>query len=111
METAIPIMSAPKTKPKSAQVSLVIGVEFLDIEKRLWELLSLGENKNSPKKWGTRGLYTLFLEFLSVEIPLAEWQERHFIRVLIQWYNTQADVNTLVEALEKLLPVFVEGEG
>ena len=39
-----------------------------------------------------------------IEVPLVEWQERHFVRVSIQGYNTQADVDALLDALEVLLP-------
>jgi isopenicillin-N epimerase len=39
-----------------------------------------------------------------IEVPLIEWQERHFIRVSIQAYNTQEDVDVLLAALKMLLP-------
>jgi selenocysteine lyase/cysteine desulfurase len=32
------------------------------------------------------------------------WQDRQFIRISIQGYNTQEDVDALVEALKILLP-------
>ena len=38
-----------------------------------------------------------------IEVPLTEWQDRQFIRISIQGYNTQADVDALVEALHTLL--------
>jgi isopenicillin-N epimerase len=41
-----------------------------------------------------------------VEVPVIDWQKRHFIRISVQGYNTQADIDTLVTALEKLLPEF-----
>jgi isopenicillin-N epimerase len=47
--------------------------------------------------------YRLYEEY-KIEVPLTEWQNRQFIRVSIQGYNTQADVDTLVRALEVLLP-------
>jgi selenocysteine lyase/cysteine desulfurase len=37
-------------------------------------------------------------------VPLIQWQERHFVRISIQAYNTQADVDALLDALEALLP-------
>ena len=43
-------------------------------------------------------------EEYKIEVPLIEWQERHFVRISIQGYNSQADVDTLVDALRILLP-------
>jgi isopenicillin-N epimerase len=39
-----------------------------------------------------------------VEVPLVEWQDRQFIRISIQGYNSPEDVNALVNALKILLP-------
>lgn len=39
-----------------------------------------------------------------IEIPLTEWQDRQFIRISVQGYNTQEDIDALVSALEILLP-------
>jgi len=39
-----------------------------------------------------------------IEIPLTEWQDRQFIRISIQGYNSQDDVDALVTALKILLP-------
>lgn len=41
-----------------------------------------------------------------VEIPLLEWHGRHFIRISVQAYNTQQDIDTLLDALTILLPHF-----
>jgi len=38
-----------------------------------------------------------------VEVPLIQWQDRKFVRVSIQGYNTQGDVDALVNALKRLL--------
>jgi isopenicillin-N epimerase len=38
-----------------------------------------------------------------IELPVIEWQDRQFIRISIQGYNDQADVDALVHALTKLL--------
>ncbi len=42
-----------------------------------------------------------------VEIPCVQWGERQFIRISIQGYNTRADVDVLLAALEALLPYAV----
>ncbi|HEY5731154.1 MAG TPA: aminotransferase class V-fold PLP-dependent enzyme [Anaerolineales bacterium] len=39
-----------------------------------------------------------------VEVPLIQWQDRQFVRVSIQAYNTQEDVDVLLIALRALLP-------
>jgi len=39
-----------------------------------------------------------------VEVPLIQWQDKQFIRISIQGYNTQDDVDSLVVALKILLP-------
>jgi isopenicillin-N epimerase len=45
----------------------------------------------------------LYQDF-KVEIPCTQWDGRQFIRVSIQAYNRQADGQTLLNALESLLP-------
>jgi isopenicillin-N epimerase len=45
----------------------------------------------------------LYDEF-AIEIPTVDCHGRHFVRISIQGYNTQADVDALVEALKVLLP-------
>jgi isopenicillin-N epimerase len=45
----------------------------------------------------------LYAEHL-VEIPITQWGERRFLRVSIQGYNTQEDVERLLEALRRMLP-------
>jgi isopenicillin-N epimerase len=44
----------------------------------------------------------LYDEF-GVEAPLVEWQGKPFIRVSIQAYNTQEDVERLLAALPRVL--------
>jgi len=39
-----------------------------------------------------------------IEIPLTEWRGRQFVRISVQGYNTQEDIDALVRALEILLP-------
>lgn len=39
-----------------------------------------------------------------VEVPLTQWLDKQFVRISIQGYNTQQDVDALVNALKFLLP-------
>ena len=39
-----------------------------------------------------------------IEIPVVEWKGRHLLRISIQGYNSQQDVDALVDALRILLP-------
>lgn len=45
----------------------------------------------------------LYDEFM-IEVPIVTWRDRQFVRVSIQGYNLQSDVEALVDALRVLLP-------
>lgn len=45
-------------------------------------------------------------EVYRVEVPLVEWRDQHFVRVSVQGYNTAEDIDVLLEALRKLLPIY-----
>ena len=45
----------------------------------------------------------LYAEY-KIEVPLTEWQDQQFVRISVQGYNTQEDVDGLVKALQVLLP-------
>lgn len=42
-------------------------------------------------------------EQFKIEIPCIEWNDRQFIRVSVQGYNTQSDIEALLQALKTLL--------
>jgi isopenicillin-N epimerase len=39
-----------------------------------------------------------------IEIPLIQWQDKQFVRISVQGYNSQEDIDALVHALKVLLP-------
>ena len=43
-----------------------------------------------------------------IEIPCIEWNTRHFIRLSVQGYNSNDDIDILVNALSKLIPNLIE---
>jgi isopenicillin-N epimerase len=45
----------------------------------------------------------LYDEF-RIEIPVINWNQRHFVRISIQGYNTAAEIDRLIAALSILLP-------
>ena len=51
-----------------------------------------------------RTLKSRLYEEFSIEVPLTEWQDKQFIRISVQAYNTQEDLDVLLEALKVLLP-------
>ncbi|MBN2045105.1 MAG: aminotransferase class V-fold PLP-dependent enzyme [Anaerolineales bacterium] len=44
------------------------------------------------------------LQKYRIEVPCIDWNGQHFIRISVQAYNTEADLDTLVDAVEELLP-------
>jgi isopenicillin-N epimerase len=52
----------------------------------------------------------LYDEF-RVELPVTWWDEKPFIRVSFQGYNTRDDLEALISALENLLPEMTPGYG
>jgi len=47
---------------------------------------------------------TALLAQFAIEIPVISWQGRHFVRVSVQGYNSEKEMDLLLTALEKLLP-------
>lgn len=39
-----------------------------------------------------------------IEVPLIQWQDKQFVRISVQGYNSQEDIDTLVNSLKVLLP-------
>jgi isopenicillin-N epimerase len=59
-----------------------------------------------PKIDDLTGLKDRLYSDFPVEIPCIQWQDQQFIRISNQGYNTQNDIDCLIEALRTLIPVF-----
>jgi isopenicillin-N epimerase len=59
-----------------------------------------------PKIADLFGFKTKLYDDYQIEIPQTEWHDMQFLRIAIQAYNTQADVDKLLEAMADLLPQF-----
>ena len=44
-----------------------------------------------------------FYSAFHIEVPLFEWEGMKWMRISIQGYNTQKEVDTLISVLERLL--------
>ncbi len=42
-----------------------------------------------------------------IEVPLIQWQDKQFVRISVQGYNSQEDIDALMNALRVLLPQVV----
>ena len=49
-------------------------------------------------------LKTRLLNEFKIEVPVIDWSQQHFIRVSYQGYNTAADMEKLIDALQQILP-------
>lgn len=49
-------------------------------------------------------LKSRLIDEYKIEVPLVQWQDRQFVRISVQGYNSQSDVDALVAALHDLLP-------
>jgi len=72
-----------------------------------------GENENKftqigaaecPLDWKPEYLQTWLYDTQKIEIPVIQWGDRWFIRPSVQGYNTQDDLDRLIEALGEYRP-------
>ena len=57
-----------------------------------------------PAEVDLTSLKTRLYDEFRIEVPMIDWNGQKFIRVSVQGYNTQQDINRLVSALQALLP-------
>jgi isopenicillin-N epimerase len=121
------------TKDPTAALTVQAAIQFMqdnnwdDVRKECHNLLRQGiericEHVNMPPLYplgsdfySQMGIAPLPLSSLAVlkrrlydehkiEVPLIQWKDKQFIRISVQGYNSQEDIDALVGALEVLLP-------
>lgn len=60
-----------------------------------------------PRVRDINELKTRFYDDYKIEILAFEWNARHFLRVSVQGYNSQDDIEQLIDAFIKLLPLMI----
>ena len=129
----IDILQWTGTKDPSAELTVPAAIQFMqehnwdEVRKTSHELLRQGiaqicELVNMPSLYpldsnfysqmGIAPLPSVNLSVLKsrlydeykIEVPLIQWQDRQFIRISVQGYNSQEDVEALLKALKILLP-------
>jgi len=60
-----------------------------------------------PKMKDLAELKTRLYHEYKIEIPCLEWNDRHFLRLSVQGYNSEDEIDLLVSALNNLLPVMM----
>jgi isopenicillin-N epimerase len=59
-----------------------------------------------PRLRDLAGLKAALYDRFRIEVPLIDWNGRHFIRISVQGYNTRDDLDALLDAMRVLLPEF-----
>jgi isopenicillin-N epimerase len=57
-----------------------------------------------PRMWEISEFQRELLQQFKIEVPCIEWNGQHFIRISVQGYNTEEDLEALVAAVDALLP-------
>ena len=70
------------------------------LDSNFYAQMGIAPLSNSDLRLLKRRLYDEY----KVEVPLIQWEDKQFIRISVQGYNTQGDIDRLVGALEVLLP-------
>lgn len=130
----IDILQWTGTKDPTAALTVPTAIQFMqeynwdEVRKECHDLLCLGIEQicnlvNMPPLYplesgfyGQMGIAPLPLTNLTVlknrlydeykiEVPLIQWQDKQFVRISVQGYNSQDDIDALVNSLKVLLPL------
>lgn len=80
-----------------AKINALTGLESLSDEAWFAQMVTVPVPPCDQVTLKTR----LYDEF-RIEVPVIQWNDRQFVRISIQAYNTQEDVDALVGALQKI---------
>ena len=61
-----------------------------------------------PRVKDLLGLKNNLLSKYKIEIPTIDWENRHYLRLSVQGYNSKDDIDQLLRAVHELLPMMVE---
>ncbi len=87
-------------KKAVAQISEITGLPIIYQDDAFYSQMGLAELPIQPDLPAFKNrLYDQF----QVEVPCIAWQERHFIRISVQGYNSQSDIEALADGLMSLL--------
>jgi isopenicillin-N epimerase len=79
----------------------LVGMEPLySLESNFYALMGVAPLPNSNLKVLKKRLY----DEHKIEVPLIQWEDKNFVRISVQGYNSQEDIDLLVGALDVLLP-------
>ncbi|MBI3774592.1 MAG: aminotransferase class V-fold PLP-dependent enzyme [Gammaproteobacteria bacterium] len=83
------------------RINALTGLDSICPDSREWfnQMVTIRIPRTDLVQLKTR----LYNEF-KIEAPLIDLNNQHFIRVSYQGYNTEEDMNTLIAALEQILP-------
>ena len=83
-----------------SRIAALTGLPPICPDSRAWfcQLASCPVQPDDPDVLKTR-----LLDEFKIEIPIVTWQGHTFVRVSIQAYNTESDVDALMDALRQLL--------
>ena len=58
-------------------------------------------------KWDTIDLYR-YLKSQDIEVPIMDWKEHQYLRISIQAYNTDKDIDMLIKYIKKYFKIWIE---
>jgi isopenicillin-N epimerase len=81
------------------QIASMTGIEPISDESNTW----WNQMALCPVPHGERYRYTRLWDDFLIEVPVVVWNDRTFLRVAIQAYNTPNDVDRLLSAVKRII--------